>query len=219
VLKLKKIILSILLIFAVVSSLVIAAEPERFKVSSSIHPKYLLEELKLKPHLLYFTIGNFYYKIGKVEKAQEMYDKALSLKKDLAAAYNNIGLIHYNNEDYDKSIAQFKKIIEFDRENSNAYYSQGIVYFKQENYLLAIESFTKAVEFDSKNPNKNFDLAQSYVAQFRKDEKDNIEDYSYLEEALKHFKIVKDIDSNFPNLENNVKILDFIISQRNSLIG
>ena len=148
-----------------------------------------------------------------------MFSKAIEYNPAFSPAYHNLGVIYYTWGDYERAKEEFENAIEQDPDYSKAYYSMGILDFELGEYDSAIENFMQAVKLDPKNPNINFDIAQSFVARFRKNEPEGTEDFSDLEEALIYLGRAKEIEPNFPYIINNIEIIESIVNSRRELLN
>jgi tetratricopeptide (TPR) repeat protein len=197
------------------------AEKETTKIQlvSYLDPAYVLDKIKTQPYFLYFAAGKYYYNKGNPDKSLEMFNKAVDFNPDYAPSYHNIGVIHYDNADYDLATESLQQAIEIDPKYEKAYYSLGILLFELGRFDEAIPYFEKFAEMQPENPNANFDLAQSYVAKFRKAEETVTEDYDDLEQALYYLKKTQLLEPEFPYLENNIQIIESILRARQELLG
>jgi len=206
------------LFVTVIVLLAVSAESTTLKITSKIHPKYIIEEIKSKPSVLYFAIGKFYFKIGKLDSSLRMFEKAVQSDPGFAPAYHNLGVVYYTKSEFDSALIEFKKAVDLDVSYSKAYYSMGILYFELQDFDNAISSFLRVVELQPENANANFDLAQSYVARFRKNEENNSEDYADLEKALLYLNKTEELQHGFPHALNNIDIIKSIVEAREILL-
>lgn len=210
----------ILVILLLAVSLPIAEASEKnivIRIKSKIHPKYIIAELKSKLYLLYFNIGKYYFKAGKINMSIRMFIKTTKVNPKFAPAYHNLGVAYYKKGEIKKAINEFKKSIEVDQRYVKGHYSLGILYFQLGNFTEAIKSLSKVVELEPENPNVNFDLGQSYVARFRKNEEKGNPNFKDLEMGLKYLKKTEEIKPGFPHALNNIKIIESILKARKEL--
>lgn len=140
-----------------------------------------------------------------------MFQKAINLNNDFAQAHYNLAVVYYENKEYDKALEKLKETISLDSSYSRAYNSLGVLYFELGEINNAIESFSKTVELEPNNINASFDLAQSYVARFRKAELTSTQDYDDLDKALLYLKKTEELQPDFPNALNNIEIIESIL--------
>jgi tetratricopeptide (TPR) repeat protein len=95
---------------------------------------------------------------GNIEKAIDMYTKAIQLKPDYAAAHNNLGFI-YSSESYSrlkndnlnlyKAINEVTKAIHIRLFDATYYLNRGITYSKLKDHKKAIDDFSNVIQYGS----------------------------------------------------------------------
>jgi len=188
------------------------------KITSYTNPAHIIEEIKSKPYTIYFALGKFYFKIGNTDNSIGMFEKAIQLNPTFAPAYHNLGVAYYKKQDYGNALSEFKKAIELDNAYAKAYYSLAVLYFELQDFDNAIHTFLRLVELQPNNANISFDLAQSYVSRFRKNEENNSQDYNDLEKALFYLKNAEELQPGFPHALDNINIIKSILEQREILL-
>lgn len=160
------------------------------------------EDAVLKDPKFYLTLGDFFLKKGRVDVALQMYEKALELSPQNTATLNNLGFYY---KDLNPLLAEdyFKKALEIDPEYELARNNLALLYNKLENYKESVFHLKILVTQNPKNINYNYDYAINLANVFYY--KSN--DYNDLQESLKYFKIVYNINSNFENAFENIKVL------------
>src|SRR6266478_9394407 len=121
-------------------------------------------------------------------------ERALSLDKNLASAYNNRANLRYEKGDLDGALDDLDRAIELDPKIPQTYYNRGRVYTDKHQYDAALENFDRAIKLNSQIPKayeergyvwmmkENFDKA---IADFsRALELDSSLPYSYLNRGL-----------------------------------
>ncbi len=170
---------------------------------------YFHKEIKDNPDLVYLKLGNYFFGHNQIEKSIKLYNKSININPNFAPAHHNLGIVYYKEGKFDKAIEEFKKAIENDKSYAKAYDSLALLYFELDEFDNAIEYFQMLTRLEPDNPKTNFDLAQSYVARFRRDEqKENLED---LKKALSYFKSAVELEPEFPYASNNIKIVEGVI--------
>lgn len=128
--------------------------------------KSLIEKaLDLIPNMPEATMqmGKMYYKTsaseeGNIEKAINMYTKAIQLKPDYAAAYNNLGVLYASeaysrmkndNSNLNKAINEYTEAIKIRPFDALYYFNRGTDYLKLEKHEKAIEDFSSAIHYGS----------------------------------------------------------------------
>ncbi|MCC7431412.1 tetratricopeptide repeat protein [bacterium] len=139
----------------------------------------------------YNSLGNCYYKLGRIKQAIEVYQIAIACKPDFFEAYNNIGHMNFLLKDYEKASNYFSKSIEI-----------------QPNYRLARLNLevTKRILNNSLSINDLELLLDSKIP--TKD----------LTEQIGFYKLVVSIDSTFYQAYNNLGVSYYLESQPDSAI-
>ena len=179
----------------------------------------IIEEIRSAPHIIFFTAGKIYFKMGNYDKAIEMFEKSSKINTGCAPSSYNLGASYYKKGDYEKALEAFKDAIKRDNEYTLAYYSLGLLYFEINDFDNAIISLSSAVALQPSNPQINFDLAQSYVARFRENELEGNGNYDDLYIALDYLKNAEKISPGFPYAIDNINVIESILSTREELIG
>lgn len=103
--------------------------------------------------------GLAWWKKGNDAKAQECFEKSLTIDGDFAVSWYNMGNLQYfafrkskDRSRLEQAAASFRKAIAFDSAYGSAYHGLGVTLFQQEDYEGAISSFEKALALD---PNLN----------------------------------------------------------------
>ncbi len=63
----------------------------------------------------YYMRGNYYNRLGQIDRAIEEYDKAIEINPNFWLAYQGKGWLHFANNDFIKSIENFSKVIQLNR--------------------------------------------------------------------------------------------------------
>lgn len=97
--------------------------------------------------------GLSYWRSGDTEKAEECFEKSISIDQKFAIPYSNLGnlyafLFRKTNDQavYRKAIESYKKAIELDPSYADSYYGLGTAYLQAGNYKEAISLLEKALE-------------------------------------------------------------------------
>jgi tetratricopeptide (TPR) repeat protein len=109
-----------------------------------------------------FNKGSQYSLKGEYDKAIEAFSKAIELKPDFVAAYNNRGIAYYRKGQFDKAIENYNKAIALDPNNADIYYNRGLAYERKEQFDKAIENYNKAIALDPNDIVMCFQLGQAY---------------------------------------------------------
>ena len=109
-------------------------------------------------------MGKMYYKTskseeGNIKKAINLYTKAIEVKSDYAAAYNNLGILYAsevyfrenNNfqDNLNKAINAYTEAVRIRSFDAIYYLNRGIAYSKLEKHEKAIDDFSGAIDYGS----------------------------------------------------------------------
>jgi len=197
---------------------VASAQTEKVKIISRVHPKYVIEEIRSSPHILYFNVGKYYFKAGRLDDSIEMFSKAVESDSDFAPGHYNLGVAYYEKKEFDSAMDEFRKASELDSSYIKARNSLAMLHFELGDFNSAAEGFLDVIELDPEDPEANFNLAQSYVMRFRKSEESGSEDYTDLEHALYYLKKAEQLQPGFPHASDNINIIQPILDAREVLI-
>ena len=113
----------------------------------------------------WFSIGRLYQKEGKKEKALSAYNKAISLKPELAKAYNNRGVIKKRSGRFEDAIDDYNKAIRLKSDSLHYYYqNRGNAKGSLKEYELAIADFNEAIRLKSDYAEPYTSRAQAQLA-------------------------------------------------------
>ena len=98
---------------------------------------------------LAFQQGNVLMMLGQMDKAIEVYSRAIKLNPNYADAYNNRGVTYVEKGNLDHAIEDFNTAIDL-KPNYAAYNNRGLAYDKKGEFNRAIEDYTKVIDL---NPN------------------------------------------------------------------
>ena len=83
-------------------------------------------------------------------KSIEYFQKAISIDKNFATAYNNLGSAYYQLKKYNKAIECYKKVIELDEYYIKAYVNLAASYFWKGEYRTAYFYYKKSRDMNQK---------------------------------------------------------------------
>jgi tetratricopeptide (TPR) repeat protein len=113
---------------------------------------------------VYYNLGVSYFSMGNVNKALEIYSKALQLRPAYTMALNNVGVIYFNAKKYDDALGYFLKAVRADSTFSDALGNVGAVYHNKGSYQQAIYYYEKAVRLNPGNRNIISNMSKAYNA-------------------------------------------------------
>lgn len=93
-----------------------------------------------------------------LDRAIELYNRAIVEKKDFGEAYVNRGNAYGIKGNHDQAIKDYDKAIELNPQGAYAYNNRGYAYFKKGDYDQAIKDYVKAIELNPK-------YAKAYINQ------------------------------------------------------
>lgn len=86
-----------------------------------------------------------------VEKAIEMYKKALSLQDNFVSSRFHLGLMYHRTNKFHKALKCFTNVLDpYYPDDKTVYIARGLVYQDMGNHQFAIKDFKKAIELDPK---------------------------------------------------------------------
>lgn len=121
----------------------ISSAKDQFTVTTLLNPKH---------YAAYNALGICELKMKNTEKAQEMFEKALSIDSQYANAVDNLGTIDYLRNNLNEAETKFKKSIKLNPNNANAYYHLAQLANKRTDYSQALTYLNNA---ECINPNSS----------------------------------------------------------------
>ena len=106
---------------------------------------HLLARYPNSVSLLQYSQGASYKGLGKLEKAVEVYTKAISLKPDYADAYNNLGTVFQDQGKLERAIEAYNKALSIKPDYAEAYNNLANTLKDQGKLNKALEAFNKAL--------------------------------------------------------------------------
>ena len=73
------------------------------------------------------SMGNSYYKKGKLDQAIAKYQKALEIDPNFVAAHNDLGMVYFKQGNLDQAIAKYQKALQIDPNLAQAHNNLGLV--------------------------------------------------------------------------------------------
>lgn len=130
--------------------------------------------LKLDPkhYLVYFNIGNVYFKMDDLYTAKLFYIKAAELNANFADAYNNLACVYLEAKEYDLAKSNVAKALAIETNPEREVYyldTLGLIYLNQGRVSQAIVTLKQAEQFITPGLAKNaaaqiyHHLAQAYL--------------------------------------------------------
>lgn len=110
----------------------------------------------------YWLLGNAYRNDGQIERAVEAYDRAIRLRPDDPAIYENRGSCAFVLGRHEAALRDFDRAIALAPEDATSWYNRGTVYLKLKDYDRAIADFTRATTIDTRYAAAYFGLAEAY---------------------------------------------------------
>lgn len=153
----------------------------------------------------YGSLGDFLLKNGQNAAALSAYEEGLKAEPENKHILNNLGYFH---KDTNPMMAEeyFLLALQTDPDYEKARSNLALLYSKNLDYENAIVQLDLLAQDFPKNINYNYDLAINYANRFyyiSREVKD-------LDNAIKYFKIVYDMDKSFMFSMQNIKVLEDI---------
>jgi Flp pilus assembly protein TadD len=133
---------------------------------------YWENDVKLFNHILLSTKDNFMahnnlgvalFKLGKIDEAIDHYNKALSIKPDIAETYYNRGNAYAKLGQNRRAIEDFNEAIRQKQDYAEAYYNRGSIYGRLSQYSLAIEDYNQAIRIKPDYAATYYNRGNSYA--------------------------------------------------------
>ncbi len=108
-------------------------------------------EVTQNNYIVYNTLGNAYFRLGRYQDAEETYKQAIRIKPDYVDAhynhivYNNLGVTYDKLGRYQDAVETYKQAIRIKPDDAEAYSNLGLAYCNLGRYQDAIESLKQAI--------------------------------------------------------------------------
>ena len=136
-------------------------------------------ELKPDDPELFYNQGLAFFKVNKLDEAEQSYkkaiDKAYAKKLDYAEAYNNLGVVYGQKGQNSEMMGMFEKSCAADPRFLDAHFNLGLTYFRDKRYDEAIKKFQ-----DSLNIKSDYADAHAYLGE------------AYFKKGIKYRKVALD---------------------------
>jgi tetratricopeptide (TPR) repeat protein len=127
---------------------------------------------------IYFTQGNNHLRAEEFAKAIEMYDKAIGVRPNYAAAYYQKGLVYRQQDNLDEALTYFDRAIQIGESSNernivenaisaarNFLLLKGVNSMENRQYRPATEFLRQALQYDDTNADVHYRLAEVYNKQ------------------------------------------------------
>jgi len=115
--------------------------------------KFMEKALSQNPKndTLLVTVGDFYYRINKTNKAIQMYEQALSINPDNVMAHISLGELYSKESNWDKAIKHFDAAMKLAPENEVIPMNIAVIYYNNQKYEEALPYIKKVLELTPDN--------------------------------------------------------------------
>ncbi|MBN2367055.1 MAG: tetratricopeptide repeat protein [Calditrichaeota bacterium] len=179
--------------------------------------KYILQAVEMNPanDTLMVAVGDFYFKIYKLQNAKNMYEKALAVNPENVDAMLALGEIYTREKNWDKALEFFPQAMQRQPDNPAIPNNIAIILYNNEKYEEAIPYLLKTIELEPSNQNAYEVLSLCYMQSAQKytDKFAETEDTQYRDQALatyqKALSFLEDATTRFPDstlLWNNLGV-------------
>lgn len=155
----------------------------------------------VRDHSFYTSLGNYFIKNGKADKALPVYEMALKLSPDNEKVLNNIGVYYYQQGMDESAIEYFKRAVQSDEDYEVARSNLAVMHHYNKDYDKAVKQLRILIEMDPDNPSYNYDMGINIASNFRYNEEGD------LDEAIKYFEKADELSPGYSNSEHNIKVL------------
>lgn len=133
----------------------------------------------------HYKLGEAYYGLGELEKAQQEEQEAIKLNPDMTLAYITLGQIYSQQGNTENALSMFSKARELDPESGIAQYFLGETQETLEQYEEALVSYQEAAEADSEWAAPRYAIGEV------------LENMGKLEESLVEYEAAIEIDPSW----------------------
>ena len=149
-------------------------------------------------------------------KAKDLFEKIISINKNIPEVYNNLGIIYMNDNNFEKAKECFNNSINLNPKFSIAFCNLGMAYYKTGNFKLSEINYNKSISLDKKNVVAHFNLGNLY-----KDMNDLINAEKYYNFALDlkpdMLQVYKNLFFIFYKSNQFKKLKEILIKAKNNL--
>ncbi len=141
---------------------IIASEIGKLEMASQLYGKVLEKQ----PNFLigYEYAAYNYYKMGKIEEAIKLLEKAISLNLTNSSLLARLGLYYQEVGKFEESAQILERVIQQDKNYAEAYNYLGVTYYKKDQMAKAIDSFKQALMLDKDYAMAMNNLGNCYLA-------------------------------------------------------
>jgi tetratricopeptide (TPR) repeat protein len=179
--------------------------------------KYMSKAVEMQPKndTLMVSVGDFYYRINRVNDAKSLYENALLINPDNTQAHLALGQVYSDQGNSDKAIEQFDIAAKADPNNSAIPFNIAIILYNIQKYDEALPYIKKTLELDPQNKDMTELMSISYIqlAQKEMDKFSESENAADKAAAMKIYDqaiiFLEDAITRFPNsplLWNNLGV-------------
>lgn len=146
--------------------------------------QYLEDAITREPQndTLMVIVADFYLQIGKLDKSEQLYLKAIEINPNYTDAYLALGQLQTMKKNWEKAVYYFEKSLEMNPDNPDVLFNIGISLYNAEKYAEAIPYLQKVVDLETDNEEVYEILAISYIQAEK-----NQEALPFLEKAVEKF--------------------------------
>ncbi len=95
--------------------------------------------------VVYYNLGNAFFRKGQLDQAVAYYEGALQLQPDLATAHHNLGVVLFHKGQIDEAIAHWRQALLIQPEYTEAHTSLGNAFLRKGSLREAIDHYEKAI--------------------------------------------------------------------------
>lgn len=129
-----------------------------------------IDFLEAEPVIAMNEAGTRLAKAGEMQKAEEVFLKAIELNPYYPKSYHNLGILQAAQQRTNEAIKNLEKLIELEPDIAEHYCNLGIVYYIEGTYYESELFFSKALEIESDHPDTLFNLGKLLFNLERTDE-------------------------------------------------
>jgi tetratricopeptide (TPR) repeat protein len=135
--------------------------PEWDKPKKAIEPYWRAADLK-PHHVLYYSLGNTYQKLGRLDEAQAAYRKAVEIKPTFTHALYEQGSISFRQGNYPAAVESLRRVLQAEPNHVYALHALGMAYAMTGDKTAAMQQYYILKDL-------NADIAADLLPQSRND--------------------------------------------------
>lgn len=166
----------------------------------------LQEALNTNPNdaLAHFRLGNAYYDLQQLSRAEEEYREALRIDPRMVKAQGNLGSVMEEQDRLPEAVTAYRKTVELAPRDAAAHCNLGSALYATGEIGKAVDEYREALRLNPDDAQAHYNLAVAFA------------DARPYREALRHWQRVLELDPTSPAGKNAQTNLNLLKSLRDS---